>query len=416
MRKVIAICGLVLAAVILIGSIAFAFSPLGNNLLTGLKNGGGTNTGSGTPVVNGGTPAPGSAGKGCGITKNGNSYSFSWLHVANGNIVASNNCVVDLVGFNWSQLEFGNAVGGGAKTRISEQSMAWYNQNFHMNVWRIPVNSDWWNNNVDVPLAHMQYQAWIEQVVSWAEQNGDYVILTKGPQCPNPPCGGTVKVCPSQNQAGKDLKQEPSNVQLQQDVTTGQYIQSAVTMWDSIGKIYANDPAVLYDSWNEMHNIDAQTWQNSENALINGIRAQNPRSLVFLGGPNFKGNINALVQGQVPDFTQQNLVYDFHVYDGYTGTSMGKNCAEPMSDLWKDWPNTANEQVGFAQQHGKAVSFTEWGGCNDLATYNQDITSFAQTHHITLVYYDETNVATMTNGAYQLTSNGQEVQAAYAKL
>lgn len=417
MRKVIALCGLVLAAIILIGSIVFAFSPQGSNFLAGLEHSGSGGTGtSGTPVANGGTPVPGPAGKGCGIVKSGNGYSFSWLHVANGNIVDNNGCIVELVGFNWSQLEFGNAVGGGVKTRISEQSVAWYNQNFHMNVWRIPLNSDWWNNNVYVPLAHMQYQAWIEQVVSWAEQNGDYVILTKGPQFPNPPCGGTVKVCPSQNQASKDLKQEPGNMQLQQDTTTGQYIQPALTMWSSIAKIYANDPAVLYDSWNEMHNIDAQTWQNSENALINTIRAQNPRSLVFLGGPNFKGNINALVQGQVPDFVQQNLVYDFHVYDGYSGPYMGKNCAEPMSDLWRDWPNTANEQVGFAQQHGKAVSFTEWGGCNDLVAYNQAIASFAQVHHITLAYYDETNVATMTNGTYQLTPNGQKVQTAYANL
>ena len=406
MRKIIAIGCLVLATVIVIGSIAFALSPQGNSLLAVIEGGGGI----------GKSDTAGSAGKGCGVARSGNGYSFSWLHVANGALVNSNGCVIELLGFNWAELEFGNAVGGSAKTRISQQSIAWYNQHFHMNVWRIPLNSAWWNTNVYVPLAHMRYRAWIEQVVHWVEQNGDYVILTKGPQFSAPPCGGTIKLCPSQNQASKDLALNPGDPQVQQEATTGQYIQSALTMWSSIAKIYANDPAVLYDSWNEMHDISAQTWQSSENALIATIRAQNPRSLIFLGGPNFKGNIDPLIQGQVPDFTQPNLVYDFHVYDGYRGTYMGKTCVEPLSDLWKDWPNTASEQVSFAQQHGKAVSFSEWGGCDDLPAYNQAITGFAQAHHIALVYYDEANIATWVNGAYQLTPNGQQVQAAYARL
>jgi len=138
--------------------------------------------------------------KGCGIMKTGNGYTFSPLHVADGELVSDTNCIVTLKGFNWSQLEFGNAVGGSPKTRISEEGIAWYNQTFHMNVWRIPVNAYWWNTNVSVPLAHMQYQDWIQQVVKWAEQNGDYVILTKGPQFHKLPCGssagGPRRACP----------------------------------------------------------------------------------------------------------------------------------------------------------------------------------------------------------------------------
>lgn len=411
-RQIIAICGLVLALAILVGSVIFAlFSPA-----SPFKTTTGGSAVSTTTIQTNATPTSGTGnttGSSCGITKTGNSYTFSWLHVANGNIVAATNCTVILKGFNWSQLEFGTGIGGGTKTRISEAGIAWYAQTFHTNVWRIPVNSVWWNNNVDVPLVHMQYQAWIEQVVQWAEQNGNYVILTKGPQFPDPPCGGTVKLCPSQDQAVKDIQ---AGTGTPDEATTGQYTQPAVQMWTSIAKIYANDPAVLYDSWNEMHNIDAQTWKNSEETLISTIRAQNPRSLIFLGGPNYKGNINALVNGQVPDFTESNLVYDFHVYDGFTGTYMGKNCSEPMSYVWRNWPNMANQQVNYAQQHGKAVSFTEWGGCNDVAAYNQAITSYAQTHSICLVYYDETNVATNNNGTYQLTANGTLVQAAYAAL
>lgn len=347
--------------------------------------------------------------KGCGVTKTGNGYSFSWLHVSQGGLVDEKNCAVTLTGFNWSQLEFGNGVGGGNQTKITQERMAWFNQTFRMNVWRIPVQAYWWNQNVDVPLAGMKYQAWIRQVVSWAEANGDYVILTKGPQYHYPPCGGSVTYCPPQNAAQKGP--DPSDPR---EVTSGQYIDAAVAMWKSVAKIYANDPAVLYDSWNEMHDIDLTTWQTNSNTLINTIRSQNPRSLVFLGGPNFKQNINGIIKGKIPDFKQENLVYDFHVYPGYSGTYKGKNCQSPLSYIWNNWPSGADEQVNFAQQHGKAVSFSEWGGCNDLDDYNQAITSYARGHHISLVYYDETNVTDVTGGDYQLNDNGLRVQIAYS--
>ena len=394
-----AIIGTLLALILIVGGVLFAlFLPLSPFYI------GGNSTPTATSsAVAGGTPA---GDKGCGVTKTSNGYTFSQLHVAKGMLMTSTNCAVTLKGFNWSQLEFGNAVGGPVTNRISEQSIAWYNQNFHMNVWRIPLNSYWWNTNVNVPLAKMNYQSWIGQIIKWSEQNGDYVILTKGPQFHAPPCGGDVKLCPSQNYGAK--VNDPTQT------TSGAYVNDAVTMWTSIASMYKNDPAVLYDSWNEMHNLSPQLWQQQENTLINTIRAQNPNSVVFLGGANYKGDINALVQKQVPDFTQSNLIYDFHVYDGYNGDYLGKRCSEPSSYVWKNWPDNANQQVQFAQQHGKAVSFTEWGGCNDFSQYNQDLTAFARQYHVSMTYYDETNVAKMSGGSYKLTQNGLQVQAAYA--
>ena len=407
-RRILSTILLLLSVILVVGAVVFLLNSTGVLTSTG-SPGSRSATATATAIAIASQSPP--AGKtpvtvkGCGVTKTGSGYTFSWLRVSQGALVDDHNCIVVLKGFNWSQLEFGNAVGGGPKTRISENGIAWYNQTFHMNVWRIPVNAYWWNTNVYVPLANMSYQAWIQEVVSWAGKYGDYVILTKGPQFHAPPCGGGVTLCPPQ-----DYGKQTGDPQQQ---TTGQYIDEALTMWSSIARLYANDPAVLYDSWNEM-DTDAQTWQSSENALIAAIRAQNPRSLVFLGGPDFKDNINPLVKGKVPDFSQPNLVYDFHVYDGFEGTYLTKRCQEPLGYLWQNWPAHADEQVGYAQQRGKAVSISEWGGCNDLDDYNQALTSYAREHHISMVYYDETNVASQANGSYQLTSNGIKVQLAYA--
>src|SRR5690242_8424127 len=96
------------------------------------------------------TPTPGIAStqppvsqQECGVTRARTGYKFSWLYVSGGYLMAEKNCIMNLKGFNWSQLEFGNAVGGPPKTRISERAIAWYSRIFQMNVWRIPVNATW---------------------------------------------------------------------------------------------------------------------------------------------------------------------------------------------------------------------------------------------------------------------------------
>jgi hypothetical protein len=229
------------------------------------------------------------------------------------------------------------------------------------------------------------------------------------------PCGGGITYCPPQNQAALDLHKDPNNVVYQQQVTTGQYIADSVRMWTSVASIYSNDPAVLYDSWNEMHHITPQLWRQNTSVLINTIRAQNPRSLIFFGGPNWENGISPLLKGQVPAFTESNLVYDFHVYNGYTGTFQGNSCQEPYNELWAKWPTNAIAQVGYAQLHG-AASFSEWGGCSDVEPYNTDITSFASSHHILLTYYTKDMVYNLVGNSFKLNSNGMKVQADYAAI
>ncbi len=350
--------------------------------------------------------------KECGITRTGTGYAFSWLHVENGYIMSDTHCIVDLKGFNLAAIEFGDGIGGNEGTPVTEQLVAWFNKTFRMNVWRVSLNGYWWNANLYVPLAHMYYRDWIKQMVRWFEQYGDYVVLTFTTYFPNPPCvdGGQ---CSSQSQQLQNIQQNMNTdlsdalAQARQDTLAG-----AVEMWTSIAALYAHDPAVLYDGLNETCCISVQTWQYWENLVIRTIRTYNPRALIFLGGPNYNSDINPIIQGSVPNFPQANLVYDFHVYDGYNG---GSYCQEPLGYIWQDWPLHADQQVTFAQRHNDAVAFNEWGGCVVLDEYSQKLTSYAQSHHICLIYYMKDNVVSTMEGVYQLTSNGLEVQQAYAR-
>ena len=345
-------------------------------------------------------------GKGCGVTKNSDgSYHFSWLHVdrSTGYIVDEQNCIVDLRGFEFPGVEFGDATGG-----IDQKFLAWINQTFQMNYIRLPLNVQWYNDDIFVPNAHMHYRAWIHQIIQWANADGDYVLLNRVNQYALPPCGGSVSYCPQQSEQAADIVD--SNPQ--QQYNAGHLLDQTFTMWKNIAHLYVNDPAVLYDDWNELHDINNQTWAKVQNQLIKAIRAINPRSLIMLGSNDWNNTMNPLIDHVVPDFPYPNLVYDWHIYNGYSDAT----CNEPPSGMWTHWGTDSDKQFKWAQTHGHGAVINEWGGCKDYDKYNQALTNYAATHHIAMSYYNIWNVIKVKNGRYTITNNGLKVQRAYAKF
>ena len=374
-------------------------------------NGGQTNTLTPTtgpstqvPTFTGGTSH---TGNGCGVKKNSDgTYTFSWLHVSSdGRVVDETGCIVNLVGFNMAPLFLGDAVGG-----ISAQRIAWYKQTFPMNLVRINFNSTWWDKDVFVPDANMHFRQWLEQNVSWQEQAGNYVELDNGPNYADPPCGGTITLCPAQNQGQKDYQANP-NPTTALGLETN--IQPGIQAWTDLAKMYANDPAVIYDAWNEPNIKDLPMFFSDMNTLINTIRAQNPRSLVIV----YERGLKDIVQGKNPVYTQPNLVYDAHIYDGFNGISPinGKHCQVPGS------PNPISAQfqqsVSFAHSHSQGFMIGEWGGCYDIPSYHQQIVSFARANYLPLVYFAEVNVI-VSGKANPLTlnANGLLVQAGFKSI
>lgn len=309
------------------------------------------------------------------------------------------NCIVNLRGFNTAGTEYGDAVSG--FPGLSPQRFTWFNSLFKMNYIRLNLNVGWWNSNVYVPNAQMYYQAWIQQVISWAEQNGDYVLLTRTNEYQLPPCGGSITYCPAQA--------EPSDLDdgnLQAQFNAGHLLDQTLAFWKSIVPLYQNDPAILYNDWNEMHDIDAPSWLKAQTTLITTIRSINPRSLIMLGSYDWNNTMNPIMNGQVPDLSYSNLVYDWHIYDGLSG--------QPNSYMWSHWGAASNGQFSFAQQHGHAVVINEWGGSIDDPQYNSVLSTYAASHHIGMAYYWAGNVV---NGSWtQLNANGLLTQAAYARF
>lgn len=337
-----------------------------------------------------------------GVSRDANgAYHFSWLHVdrTTGYIMDQHNCIVDLRGFNTAGTEFGDAVGG--FPGLTPQRFTWFNSIFHTNYVRLNLNVGWWNSNVYVPNAQMNYRAWIQQWIAWAEQSGDYVLLTRTNEYQIPPCGGSITYCPSQA--------EPSDVDdayPQQQFNAGHLLDQTLAFWQSITSLYQNDPAILYNDWNELHDINAATWLTVQTTLITTIRSINPRSLIELGSNDWNNTMSPITNGQVPDLTYPNLVYDWHIYDGIAG--------QPDSYMWSHWGALSAMQFTFAHQHGHGAIINEWGGGINDPQYSNALSSYAASNHIGMAYYWVGNVVDSSWSV--LNANGLLAQTAYARF
>jgi len=325
------------------------------------------------------------------------------LHVSSGGVIVDDSGKpVALRGLNRSGTGSGNA-----DATATDADYAAQNQLLSMNLVRIFVNAAWWNSNVNVPIANQAYQTYIDTLIQRAKKYGNYVLILKAGQFPDAPCGASGQNCPAPNQGDLNCAANAS-LCLAQD-TTGNNIDAAFAFWPSFAQKYAADPAVLYDTWEDMHGISIGAWDDNQNALIAAIRTYAPQSLIFVEdtGTAFE----SIVSGGLPDFAWSDIVWNFHLYTASAGT-----CAEPASPRYANWPQNFDPLVTFAQANGHAAAITEWGGCNDPEPYHTNIASYALNHSVALSYFDSSNLIAKSGSNYQLTAIGAKVAQAYTAL
>lgn len=115
-----------------------------------------------------------------------------------------------------------------------------------------------------------------------------------------------------------------------------------VAFWEAVAKIYANHPAVLFELFNEPHDVSWPVWRDggfvstdkrsadaiAENnaplkgfesvgmqALIDAVRRQGAKNLVIAGGLDWSYDLSGVVDGYaLKDATGHGIVYSTHVY------------------------------------------------------------------------------------------------------
>jgi len=210
------------------------------------------------------------------------------------------------------------------------------------NAVRVPMNQDFWLQGAAVYNAN--YKNTINQVVTWIQSLGMDVILDlhwsdKG-QLSNPKPG--------------QQRMADSN---------------SVTFWTQVAGIYKNNPGVLFELYNEPHDVTWPVWLNGGDTgdgfntpgmqgLYNAVRATGANNLVVIGGLNWAYDLTGVPSNRVKG---NNIVYNTHPYD-FSGK-------EPS-----DWPT----DWGFLAATDPVIA-TEFGDANCSPTYYQDFVNYAGT-------------------------------------
>lgn len=295
------------------------------------------------------------------------SNGLPWLAVADRRIVvdAAQQPLL-LRGVNRSGLEYArpDARGFLETARISEGEISHVVRAWGANVIRLPFNQHWALNGHGRFSAAAYLEA-IDHVVFWASRAGAYTLLD-------------LQWLDAEIVRG--LNSDGSSNRVPSLPTP-----DSITVWSTLARRYRDEPAVLFDVFNEPHDpiaddrsalegirengttfslprrrVTMAEWQPWARHLVHAIRHQHPRSLVFVSGVSWaydlRGMPLTIATGSREAFP--NIVYSTHVYP-WSGPPVRTRSAAGRSA-----PNAAlSWREAFGGLSRRAPVFVaEWGG------------------------------------------------------
>jgi hypothetical protein len=217
------------------------------------------------------------------------------------------------------------------------------------NVVRIALNQDFWIPAS--PLFDAGYAARVDGAIGWAEAAGLDVILDL-----HWSDTGTLGSC------------DPSNGGCQQLMADA----NSLTFWSDVAGRYKNDGRVLFELYNEPHDVTWPVWQNggatSEGwkavgmqQLYAAVRAAGADNLVVIGGLDWAFDLSGVPSYRIAGY---NILYATHPYD----------TPDRSPQRWTpSW--------GFLTKTDPVI-VTEFGdsGSNCAATYSSELIAYADLH------------------------------------
>ena len=281
-----------------------------------------------------------------------NSLSFGLPRLSvNGNriVEAESLARVCLRGVNRSGLECsspdsaGSIVNAGiTESDFDEMITAW-----GANIVRVPFNQSWALGGGDYDPA--PYLFALDTVIRLAAQRGAYTLLD-------------LQWLDAVNSRGRTPDGKPNFVAPLPNL-------ESIALWRSLAARYRDEPAVLYDVFNEPHDllrgdthglygirpdgtlftlrkrrVTMDVWHSWAMHLIGAIRSEHPAAVIFVSGTDWGYNLRG---HPVPG--RNGLVYSTHIY-----RDKGKDWDRAFGDL-------AGEYPVFAAELGGLDADTDWG-------------------------------------------------------
>jgi endoglucanase len=194
---------------------------------------------------------------------------------------------------------------------------------------RLPFNQDW-------VLHRPGYLETLDQVIAQAAERGAYTLLDL--QWINT----EIKIAPL-----PDL--------------------NSPRTWTLLAERYRDNPAVLYDLYNEPHDAKPADWRYWATLLTDTIRDRHPEALLFVSGMNWGYDLREV------ELDRDHIVYSTHVYPNKTRDldpfdAFGHRAGEvPLfAGEWGGWDHDlawGEELAVYFDQIG--MGWTAWSWCDE---------------------------------------------------
>jgi endoglucanase len=222
------------------------------------------------------------------------------ISVSGNHLVTGSGAPIRLLGVNRSGTEYACIQGWGIFDGPNDAASVAAMASWHINAVRIPLNEDCWLNlnGVNAAYGGANYQNALQSYVSLLHQYGLYAVLDLHWNAPG--------------------SQPATGQQVMADADHGP------AFWSSVATTFKADPAVLFDVYNEPHDISWSCWLNGCNApgwnaagmqsLVNAIRATGATQPIMLGGLAWSNDLSGWLANEPTDPASA-LVASFHNYN-----------------------------------------------------------------------------------------------------
>ena len=223
------------------------------------------------------------------------SIGVSGNHLTNGS-----GQTIRLLGVNRSGTEYACIQGWGLFDGPNDATSVAAMAAWHINAVRIPLNEDCWLNinGVGAGYGGAAYQTAIQSYVNLLHQYGLYAILDLHWNAP-----GAAKATGQQVMPDAD---------------------HAPAFWTSVATFFKSDPAVLFDLYNEPHDVTWACWLNGctspgwqtagMQSLVTAVRATGATQPIMLGGLAWSNDLSGWSANR-PSDPANALVVSFHNYN-----------------------------------------------------------------------------------------------------
>jgi endoglucanase len=227
-----------------------------------------------------------------------------WIGVKGNRLVDGKGDTVRLLGVNRPGLEYECVQGSGFFDGPTDPAAIAVMKRWHINVVRVPLNESCWlgNESVDDGLSGGAYREAVRGFVERLEQAGLYVILDLQWSAPGENVATGIIPMPSEH---------------------------APEFWREVATEYVDDRSVIFDLYNEPHDIDWACWASGcevsdryfgtyrtvgMRELVEAVRSTGARQPIMLGGLEWARNLSAWLEYRPPDPAHA-LVASNHTYE-----------------------------------------------------------------------------------------------------